>query len=98
SQRTTGTGTRSPETGKLSTALVVSPPQSCSVKVLASIEVVVLAAYWRLDPAGDHAPAGSHGGQPRRLPLLTLQRTRRLPEWPRLVLQEMAALRPGRPR
>ena len=32
SQRTTGTGTRSPETGKLSTALVVSPPQSCSVK------------------------------------------------------------------
>ena len=40
SQRTTGTGTRSPETGKLSTALVVSPPQSCSVKVRASIEVV----------------------------------------------------------
>src|SRR3954468_4706420 len=45
SQRTTGTGTRSPETGKLSTALVVSPPQSCSVKVCASIEVVVPAAY-----------------------------------------------------
>src|SRR4051794_5566679 len=31
SQRTTETGTRSPEIGKLSTALVVSPPQSCSV-------------------------------------------------------------------
>src|SRR3954452_11980230 len=45
SQRTTGTGTRSPETGKLSTALVVSPPQSCSVKVCASIEVVVMEAY-----------------------------------------------------
>src|SRR5918994_6549731 len=30
SQRTTGTGTRSPETGKLSTALVVSPPHNCS--------------------------------------------------------------------
>ena len=42
SQRTTGTGTRSPETGKLSTALVVSPPQSCSVKVVASMEVVSL--------------------------------------------------------
>ena len=39
SQRTTGTGTRSPETGKLSTALVVSPPQSCSVKVRASIGI-----------------------------------------------------------
>ena len=38
SQRTTGTGTRSPETGKLSTALVVSPPQSCSVKVDASMK------------------------------------------------------------
>ena len=34
SQRTTGTGTRSPETGKLSTALVVSPPQSCSLGVV----------------------------------------------------------------
>ena len=32
SQRTTGTGTRSPETGKFSTALVVSPPQSCSAQ------------------------------------------------------------------
>src|SRR5258707_1970270 len=32
SQRTTGIGTRSPETGELATALVVSPPQSCSVK------------------------------------------------------------------
>ena len=31
SQRTTDTGTRSPEIGKLSTAFVVSPPQSCSV-------------------------------------------------------------------
>src|SRR3954447_3206422 len=30
SQRTTPTGIRSPETGKFSTALVVSPPQSCS--------------------------------------------------------------------
>src|SRR3954453_14334749 len=30
SQRTTPTGTRSPETGKLSTAFVVSPPHSCS--------------------------------------------------------------------
>src|SRR4051812_20181255 len=30
SQRTTPTGTRSPETGKFSTAFVVSPPQSCS--------------------------------------------------------------------
>ena len=30
SQRTTGTGTGSPDTGKLSTALLVSPPQSCS--------------------------------------------------------------------
>src|SRR5262249_47853527 len=37
SSRTTGTGTRSPETGKFSTAFVVSPPQSCSVKVVASI-------------------------------------------------------------
>src|SRR4051794_2280045 len=45
SQRTTGTGTRSPETGKLPPALVVSPPQSCSVKVCASIEVVVVGAY-----------------------------------------------------
>ena len=32
SQCTTAGGMRSPETGKLSTALVVSPPQSCSVK------------------------------------------------------------------
>src|SRR5207253_9067485 len=32
SRRTTGTGSRSPETGKLSTALVVSPPHNCSVK------------------------------------------------------------------
>src|SRR6187549_356243 len=31
SQWTTGAGTRSPDTGKFSTALVVSPPQSCSV-------------------------------------------------------------------
>jgi hypothetical protein len=30
-QRTTATGTRSPETGKFATALVVSPPQSCSL-------------------------------------------------------------------
>ena len=30
SQRTTGTGTVSPETGKFATALVVSPPHSCS--------------------------------------------------------------------
>ena len=30
SQRTTGTGIRSPETGKFATALVVSPPHSCS--------------------------------------------------------------------
>ena len=29
SQRITGTGIRSPETGKLATALVVSPPHSC---------------------------------------------------------------------
>src|SRR5215208_2827176 len=29
SQRITGTGTRSPETGKFSTALAVSPPHSC---------------------------------------------------------------------
>ena len=36
SQRTTGTGTRSPETGKLSTALVVSPPQSCSLGVVSA--------------------------------------------------------------
>src|ERR1700744_2565019 len=36
SQRTTGTGTRSPETGKLSTALVVSPPQSCSPAVVSA--------------------------------------------------------------
>ena len=40
SQRTTGTGTGSPETGKFSTALVVSPPQSCSVKsCLSSVSV-----------------------------------------------------------
>ena len=31
SQRTTATGTRSPETGKFATAFVVSPPHSCSV-------------------------------------------------------------------
>src|SRR5690349_21464333 len=31
SQRTTGIGTRSPETGKFSTAFVVSPPHNCSV-------------------------------------------------------------------
>ena len=31
SQRTTGTGTRSPDTGKFATAFVVSPPHSCSV-------------------------------------------------------------------
>ena len=31
SQRTTDTGTRSPDTGKLSTALRVSPPHSSSV-------------------------------------------------------------------
>ena len=30
SQRTTGTGICSPETGKFATALVVSPPHSCS--------------------------------------------------------------------
>src|SRR6201999_523839 len=36
SQRTTGTGTRSPDTGKLSTALVVSPPQSCSPAVVSA--------------------------------------------------------------
>src|SRR3954453_7160510 len=29
SQRTTGSGTRSPDTGKFATALVVSPPHSC---------------------------------------------------------------------
>ena len=56
SQRTTGTGTRSPETGKLSTALVVSPPQSCSVKVVASIEVVsrkrISRAVRRTSPRG----------------------------------------------
>src|SRR5690349_158584 len=40
SQRTTGTGTRSPETGKLSTALVVSPPHNCSLKA-ASIDEVL---------------------------------------------------------
>ena len=33
SQRTTGSGTRSPETGKFATALVVSPPHSCSAGV-----------------------------------------------------------------
>src|SRR4051794_21117307 len=55
SQRTTGTGTRSPETGKLSTALVVSPPQSCSVKVCASIEVVVVGAYSATGLAGVEA-------------------------------------------
>ena len=56
SQRTTGTGTRSPETGKLSTALVVSPPQSCSAQVCASIEVVVAAAYSAAGVAGVEAP------------------------------------------
>ena len=33
SQWITGAGTGCPETGKFSTALAVSPPQSCSVKV-----------------------------------------------------------------
>src|SRR5829696_8198939 len=57
SQRTTGTGTPSPETLKLSTALAVSPPQSCSVKFLASIEVVVAAAYWSAARARPGGPA-----------------------------------------
>ncbi len=34
SQRITGSGTRSPETGKFSTALLVSVPQSSCVTVM----------------------------------------------------------------
>ena len=39
SQRTTETGTRSPDTGKLSTALRVSPPQSSSATTVSSVEL-----------------------------------------------------------
>src|SRR4051794_1915527 len=39
SQRTTGTGTRSPETGKFATAFVVSPPQSSCPPVLPCVAI-----------------------------------------------------------
>ena len=59
SQRTTGTGTRSPETGKLSTALVVSPPQSCSPAVVsASTLKLILRKSFGDDQGYCAAPAG----------------------------------------
>src|SRR4051794_14582495 len=51
SQRTTGTGTRSPETGKFSTALVVSPPHSFSAKVMPPSKMV-----WDLERIPREAP------------------------------------------
>src|SRR4051794_14684696 len=39
SQRTTETGTRSPETGKFATAFVVSPPQSCCSLVVSCVAI-----------------------------------------------------------
>ena len=47
SSRTTGTGTRSPETGKFSTAFIVSPPHSCSVKVVASIDFLPFGSVFK---------------------------------------------------
>ncbi len=47
SHRITGVGTASPETGKLSTALRVSAPQSSSATVMpSSCRGVTLTAYW----------------------------------------------------
>ena len=43
SQRSTGTGTVSPDTGKLATALVVSPPQSCSCCRRSCTPIIVLS-------------------------------------------------------
>ena len=54
SQRTTLTGTRSPETGKFSTALAVSPPHSCWSATLISMpfasSVTVTPTLARLSP------------------------------------------------
>ena len=99
SQRTTGTGTRSPDTGKLSTALVVSPPQSCSVtsmppsKSLSAQRIGAPGAGAGL--AGDPRDA-SPASRPaqrcgRALPFFTPQRIRaflpdRLPRWERQVM------------
>src|SRR3954462_13155293 len=52
SQRTTLTGTRSPETGKLSTALVVSPPHSCSVVSAAIVLRLQIRFLAQTVPAG----------------------------------------------
>src|SRR6059058_6124034 len=76
SQRTTDTGTRSPETGKFATAFVVSPPQSCSpvvscVAMEPSVSLVsvplTLRPRQRVDP-GD--PGGQGGAAVERLALV----------------------------
>ena len=54
SQRTTGTGIGCPDTGKFSTALVVSPPQSCSVTVVPpSVQMSCVASQAYAAFAGD---------------------------------------------
>ena len=55
SQRTTGSGTRSPETGKFATALVVSPPHSCSVSC-------TLTLILRSLESGANASGGASAG------------------------------------
>src|SRR5690606_36217799 len=63
-QRTTGTGIRSPDTGKLLMALVVSPPHSCSLKLLTPFVLLPGAAPAAPRRGGTAMPA-SHLGSSR---------------------------------
>ena len=106
SQRTTGTGTRSPETGKLSTALVVSPPQSCSPAVVSASTLKVrppsslmgsIEAYWARRAGSGEARAGVIAARRRRLGALRPRRSRtgrRASPAPNSVTQRIA--RPAR--
>src|SRR5262245_12104694 len=79
SQRATGAGIGSPETGKLPIAFSVSPPQSCCVSVVPAIEATlapegqtpsviprtVAEAQSLWDPVGTYLNTASYGLPPR---------------------------------
>src|ERR1035437_4777401 len=82
SQRSTGTATDSPGTGKLSTALAVSPPQSCSFSCtpMAVLSSSVVSAFkatpWAHDEITDASSGHINGAEARLCSRATEQRPR----------------------
>src|SRR5581483_1074219 len=71
SQRTTGTGTGAPEIGKLATALVVSPPHSCSFS-LTPMALTLATEGDQLARDPDRVVVGNQEARPRERAQLSI--------------------------